>query len=235
MAVFCVAVCGFFSPAHAQVVQPTCGAPVKSHNGTSFGCRNAGVPGASKFHKGTDYLCTSGSPLKAYLTGNMTCTPRLDGNGAGNRCAIVGQGANSCLTIKYFHMDDTGFLAGARAVTLGQSIGTSGASGKGLRVKWGAHLHFEIWVDGRPIGAQYYFSKYANANVCANNAMKTDLWDNADADMASCPGEPGSGPGIPGQNQDDSEVANEGDDACMKPEGLPACIGSSVVPTTGGG
>ena len=165
----------------ATVIQPTCAAPSHSSGG-DFGCRNAPVAGASTQHKGTDYPCGNGSPLSAGISGSLHCTAN---NGkAGNSCAIRGTGVNSCITVKYFHMSGSDFPAGFRTVNAGDSIGRSGNTGIGT----GAHLHFELWINGTPVNSTTFFQKYNSGNICGDAGGVKELYDDAQAAMNDCGG-----------------------------------------------
>ncbi len=173
----------FYVPdAFAQVQQPTCG-PVGGGEDGDFGCRVPPTAGASTSHKGTDYRCPNNTPLNAGISGVMSCKSRSDGNGAGNRCYIQGTGSNSCVQLAYFHMSDTGFPSGGN-VTAGQNIGNSGNTGVGT----GAHLHFEIRVNGYPVDSQTFFQSYNSGNLCGDAGAVKALLDDAQSKMSDCGG-----------------------------------------------
>lgn len=186
----------------ATVSQPTCAAASHSADG-DFGCRNPPVAGASTQHKGTDYPCGNGSLLTAGISGNLYCRPNV--GKAGNICSITGNGVDSCITLRYFHMSNSSFQAGYRSVSAGDSIGRSGNTGIGT----GAHLHFELWINGTPVNSTTFFQNYNSGNICGNAGAIKALYADAQAAMNDCGGNKPGTPDPGGAETNECDVIYE--------------------------
>jgi murein DD-endopeptidase MepM/ murein hydrolase activator NlpD len=93
------------------------------------------------FHSGVDFgICSEAHPYDVYAPADgvvvFTGLKTVRGN-----VTIIdhGWGIYSC----YFHQDEI-YVSVGQAVTPGELIGKIGATGRVT----GAHLHWEIWVDG---------------------------------------------------------------------------------------
>ncbi|MGW2252839.1 M23 family metallopeptidase [Kitasatospora sp. NPDC001660] len=94
----------------------------------------AGTMWASGHHTGQDFICSTGTPVRAVAGGVVVKA----GNGGayGNEVEIrLADGKYA----QYAHLSSIGVSVG-RAVTVGQQLGLSGATGNVT----GPHLHFEI-------------------------------------------------------------------------------------------
>jgi murein DD-endopeptidase MepM/ murein hydrolase activator NlpD len=113
----------------------------------TFGDRRTYNDGAySSFHAGLDYAGGMGLPISAPADGKVVFTGLL--NVRGNATIIDhGWGVYSA----YFHQSEIDVKVGD-TVTTGQVIGKVGNTGRvndaGAFEGAGAHLHFEVWVDG---------------------------------------------------------------------------------------
>ncbi len=107
-----------------------------------YGPRESPGPGGSTFHEGMDFAPGEGTPIPAAGAG----TVELAGsNGGYGNCVIVDHG-NGLKTL-YGHMQSLPPVTVGQLVSAGQTIGAVGNTG----VSFGAHLHFEVHVNGSPV------------------------------------------------------------------------------------
>lgn len=92
-------------------------------------------------HYGVDLLVPAGTEVRAMYRGRVTLAGNLRGYGLAVQIDH-GEGMESV----YGHLSEISVTEGS-SVSGGQVIGLSGASGDSK----GAHLHFEVWVGGRPV------------------------------------------------------------------------------------
>lgn len=115
---------------------------------SKFGPRKPPCAGASSMHGGIDIGAASGTPIKAYAAGTIVQNVAWN-KSAGNYIKIDhGNGVAS----RYLHMVEPSPLAVGTVVTAGQEVGKVGNSGVGT----GAHLHFEIHIDGEKVDPLLY-------------------------------------------------------------------------------
>lgn len=108
---------------------------------SGFGMRRHPILGYSRLHSGVDWADRTGTPI--YAAGNGTIKKAAWTSGYGRRIEI--QHANGYVTT-YSHQ--SGFAKGIREgmrVRQGQLIGYIGSTG----LSTGAHLHYEVLVNGR--------------------------------------------------------------------------------------
>ena len=108
---------------------------------SGFGMRRHPILGYSRLHSGVDWADRTGTPI--YAAGNGVVTKAAWTSGYGRRIEI--QHANGYVTT-YSHQ--SGFAKGIREglrVRQGQLIGYIGSTG----LSTGAHLHYEVLVNGR--------------------------------------------------------------------------------------
>jgi murein DD-endopeptidase MepM/ murein hydrolase activator NlpD len=92
-------------------------------------------------HTGIDLAAPAGTPVYAAAAG--TARIGFDPRGAGLFVVVAGDQHVRAL---YCHLSAALVMNGA-AVTTGQVIGAVGTTG----LSTGAHLHFEVQIDGRPV------------------------------------------------------------------------------------
>jgi len=102
------------------------------------GMRVNPVSGSLRPHNGTDLGCPEGTPVQA--AGNGKCIVAEVESGYGN---IVRIDHGNGIVTGYAHLSVMKVQVGA-TVTKGQVIALSGSTGIGT----GAHLHFEVYVNG---------------------------------------------------------------------------------------
>jgi murein DD-endopeptidase MepM/ murein hydrolase activator NlpD len=113
--------------------------PVAGWLSSAFGTRRDPFGGGEDFHPGLDISAEYGQPVLA--TGDATVT--LAGpNGAYGNMVVLDHGFG--ITTKYGHLSRIAVLAG-RKVRRGDVIGYVGSTGRSTA----AHLHYEIWMNGR--------------------------------------------------------------------------------------
>ena len=112
-------------------------APISS----AFGWRQDPLNGSVRFHKGLDIAVAYGADVKAAAPGRVSFSGVQ--NGYGNTVVIDHGGGRQT---RYTHLSEQTVRVGD-VVTEGQLVGKSGNSGRAT----GAHLHFELLVNGQPV------------------------------------------------------------------------------------
>lgn len=116
-----------------------------------FGPRNVGG-GASRNHQGVDLFATSGTDVISVADGVVIVAKDTTPDGCGGFVKIK----HEEYVTKYCHLKEWTVRKGD-TVKKGQIIGRSGGSksdpfrGNSM----GAHLHYEIWKNGRPVNPAY--------------------------------------------------------------------------------
>lgn len=116
---------------------------------SEYGYRPEG--GGTGFHSGIDFAggpASSGSPI--YAPANGTVIGKGFDSGRGN---YINLGHPGGITTRYFHMISSSPLGIGDSVTRGSTVigyvGNTGAS-------FGAHLHWETYVNGEPLNPEGY-------------------------------------------------------------------------------
>lgn|SRR3990167_1252250 len=102
------------------------------------------------YHTGADYGCSFGSPIYAPADGQMTWVPGYNG-GFGNTIKITHNTlGNKRMQTWLCHVSD--MVGGNRYVKEGELVGHSGGvksiQGDGAGLTFGAHLHWQVVLDG---------------------------------------------------------------------------------------
>ena len=113
-----------------QLIWPVIG-PLSSPFGQRWG----------RLHAGIDISAAGGTPIRAADSGQVVLAGSQGGYGL-YTCVQHSERLSTC----YAHQSRLGTAPGA-AVRKGQVIGFVGNTGH----SFGNHLHFETWVDGRPV------------------------------------------------------------------------------------
>ena len=128
-------------------------APIVPNKGirisSSFGSRIHPISKTRKTHWGIDIAAPSGTLIHAIADGEIIMA-KPNGS-AGNEVKI--KHTNGVET-RYLHMSKRAITKGDK-VKAGQVIGTVGSTGRST----GAHLHFEVKIDGKTIDPSQLFSK----------------------------------------------------------------------------
>lgn len=122
--------------------------PVMGRVTSSFGERMDpfGGDGEGEFHTGIDIAAAKGTPIHA--TGDGVVVKAGWGTGYGREVVLNhGQG----ITTLYGHMSAIAVVPG-ETVSRGQVIGYVGSSGHST----GAHVHYEVRIDGTPVNPHRY-------------------------------------------------------------------------------
>lgn len=106
-----------------------------------FGYRSSG------FHKGTDFAAASGTPIYAIADGTVDLI-QADWSGYGYHAVISHVINGQQVESLYAHMiTDSSPLVVGQQIGAGDFIGLVGETG----IAYGAHLHFEVHLDGVPV------------------------------------------------------------------------------------
>ncbi|ABI78069.1 peptidase, M23 family [Hyphomonas neptunium ATCC 15444] len=112
---------------------------------SNFGTRRHPISGYTRLHKGTDFAAPTGTPVYAAGSGTVQ---RASWNG----------GYGNYIKIKHTRGYDTAYahlsryakgVKSGRKVRQGEVIGYVGSTGAST----GPHLHYEVYVDGKPLNA----------------------------------------------------------------------------------
>ncbi len=128
--------------------------PASGYISSPYGYRYHPVYGTYKFHSGIDIACGYGSAICAAASGTVIYVTEpvegcnTGGSGYGNYC-IIDNGDG--VTTLYAHARDI-YVAVGDYVTAGQQIGEVGSTGTST----GAHLHFEVRVNGNAYNPEDY-------------------------------------------------------------------------------
>jgi murein DD-endopeptidase MepM/ murein hydrolase activator NlpD len=118
------------------LARPTVG----THESSPFGARIDPINGRPSFHPGQDFAGPMMTPVKTTGPGVISFTGVR--SGYGNTIEIDhGRGIKT----RYAHLAAI-YVGIGEHVALGQRIGAMGSTGRST----GPHLHYEVWVDGRP-------------------------------------------------------------------------------------
>jgi len=107
---------------------------------SGFGVRSDPFTGEPAYHPGQDFAGDFGSPI--YVTAPGVVSYAGVRNGYGNTIEVDhGHGFKT----RYGHLSAISVTVGQH-VAVGQRIGAMGSTGRST----GTHLHYEVWVNGRP-------------------------------------------------------------------------------------
>jgi murein DD-endopeptidase MepM/ murein hydrolase activator NlpD len=113
--------------------------PIESEVTSPFGLRRMGF--FPTVHRGVDLRAQHGTPVQAMANGRVRYAGWMDGFGN-----VVWLDHRGDVISVYAHLSEILVTPGA-TISGGQLIGMSGATGNVT----GPHLHFEVWVKGRPV------------------------------------------------------------------------------------
>ncbi|MBF0672092.1 MAG: M23 family metallopeptidase [Salinibacterium sp.] len=124
---------------------------------SGFGPRNV-CSYCSSYHLGIDFTPGSGVPIQAMADGVVSAV-NLHSGGLGNHVIIDHVINGQRVTTVYAHMQWGSIqVATGQQVTVGTVVGAVGNTGTST----GAHLHFEVHLDGTPVDPYVWLK--ANAN-----------------------------------------------------------------------
>ena len=108
---------------------------------SGFGWRRDPMTGTARFHQGVDLAVAYGQNVKAAAEGVVSFSGEQQGYG---NTVVINHGDGR--QTRYGHLSEPLVRAG-EAIDEGQVVGRSGNSGRST----GAHLHFEMLVNGRAV------------------------------------------------------------------------------------
>ncbi len=108
---------------------------------SNFGMRFHPILGYSRMHRGIDFAAPTGTPVLASAGGRVVAAGWSGGYG---NLVAVQHGRN--MVTRYAHLSRISVRLG-ETVAQGQRIGAVGSTG----LSTGPHLHYEVWVDGKPV------------------------------------------------------------------------------------
>jgi murein DD-endopeptidase MepM/ murein hydrolase activator NlpD len=112
----------------------------RAERSSGFGARFDPFTGRPAFHPGLDFAGGFSTPIYATAPGEVSFTGVR--SGYGNTIEID---HGSGFKTRYAHLQAIAVSAGQK-VAVGQRIGAMGSTGRST----GPHLHYEVWVDGKP-------------------------------------------------------------------------------------
>lgn len=115
--------------------------PVAGRLTSAYGLRHHPILGFARLHRGIDLAAPWGTPVRAAADGVVTLAGWRGGYG---RQVYVAHSA--AMATSYSHLSAVAVKPGIR-IRRGQLLGYVGASGMAT----GPHLHFELYVAGRPV------------------------------------------------------------------------------------
>ena len=131
---------------HEAVDLPLNRPTVNTRQASGFGVRSDPFNGHPAFHAGLDFAGPMMTPIHATAPGTVSFTGVR--TGYGNTIEIDhGRGFKT----RYAHLAAINVHVGQQ-VALGERIGGMGSTGRST----GPHLHYEVWVDGRPQNPQRF-------------------------------------------------------------------------------
>jgi murein DD-endopeptidase MepM/ murein hydrolase activator NlpD len=101
-----------------------------------------------RIHTGTDFAGAPGSPIFAPASGRVVLADTLNIRGV---ATVIDHGWG--IYTGYWHQSDR-YVSLGDFVTTGQVIGAIGSTGRVT----GAHLHWELWVNGVPVDPMQWVS-----------------------------------------------------------------------------
>lgn len=118
------------------------GLPAAASMFSAFGAKRAyNGGGMDRYHTGADFAGAPGTPVLAAATGRVVLADTMNIRGV----AVIIDHGWGVYTV-YAHMNDR-YVSIGDFVQSGQAIGTIGSTGRAT----GAHLHWEVWVNGTPV------------------------------------------------------------------------------------
>ncbi|MBL8504881.1 MAG: M23 family metallopeptidase [Methylobacillus glycogenes] len=117
-----------------------------AYNSSSYGWRVDPFSGQMAFHEGLDFVAETGTPVYASAGGIVTAAEQTADYG---RIVKIDHGAG--IETRYAHASELLVKAGDR-VERGQLIARVGSSGRST----GAHLHFEVRLNGAALDPRKY-------------------------------------------------------------------------------
>lgn len=142
------------SPQVPQMLMP---AAVLKRVSSGFGYRHDG------FHPGLDLAAPYGSPVRAALPGKVVYAGWDGGYGK-----LVALRSADGLVTRYAHLSHIAqYVTTGQSLDEGETLGNIGTTGNSR----GAHLHFEVLIDRRPINPAPYLSSSPTGPVSVDGPV----------------------------------------------------------------
>ena len=125
------------------------GEPIDSYITSHYGYRADPFRGGRKFHAGIDFEADVGDPVKAVADGVVS----FAGNKSGYGYTVEIDHGNGFMT-RYAHNSRLVRKVG-EPIRAGQEIAKAGSTGRST----GAHVHFEVWQDGRAVNPRQFLGQ----------------------------------------------------------------------------
>ena len=113
---------------------------------SGFGGRRDPFTAAASMHPGLAVDLEQGAPVHVTADGVV-----LDARHHPEYCNIVTVSHGFGIETRYAHLSRFQVRPGM-SLTRGQVVGQAGSTGRST----GTHLHYEIWIDGRPVNPLQY-------------------------------------------------------------------------------
>lgn len=137
--------------------------PVRGYFSSSFGMRNDPFTGEREMHYGIDISTVSGRPVAATADGIV-----LYASGRGTYGNIVVIDHKFGVMTRYAHLSGFNVRAGQQ-VKRGDVVGFVGNTGRSRA----PHLHYEVWVQDRPVPPLDYILEYYRSFDPRNRPLST--------------------------------------------------------------
>lgn len=121
--------------------------PTQARTTSGFGVRFDPFNGRPALHQGQDFAAPLNTPIFATAPGVVSFAGVR--SGYGNTVEID---HGSGFKTRFAHMNSMAVQPGQR-LALGQRVGAMGTTGRST----GVHLHYEVWMDGRPQNPARFF------------------------------------------------------------------------------
>ena len=112
---------------------------------SDYGMRKSPITGHYIFHDGVDFAAPAGTPVLACKAGSVEKTGLVRSNTI-ETFIIIKHDAHQRAVFMHIYLIIISYTAGDLVFSHG-SIGKVGSTG----LSTGAHLHFEIWIDGKTV------------------------------------------------------------------------------------
>lgn len=166
-----------------------------------YGVRQHPVLENVEMHRGIDIAAVTGTPVHTVWAGVVL---RVYESERGGKTVEVDHGSG--LITRYLHLDSTSVKEG-QTLRQYEVIATAGATG----VVTGAHLHFEVHLDGESVDPLYFFGK-AGANALRDYLSRNiDSRDDYTVSLLSSIKDPTTGLVVSGTSMGEKPVTYERD------------------------
>jgi len=123
--------------------------PIEGWFSHGFGWRKDPWTGKRRFHRGIDIVADTGTPIRAPGDGVVSRTARVSDYG---KTIDISHGSG--YVTRYAHLSEVLVKTGQR-IERGDLIGRVGSTGRST----GAHLHYEVFRDGRRVNPWKYLGQ----------------------------------------------------------------------------